>query len=256
MLASVGMLPGVRMRRTLRLAKDVFFCVSEDHGIFLDLKGDAYSAVRLCGASRDARTKRDAATTIAARLSGHRRDLMAAGLLGFDGGGSAIDAFLAIPGPERHIFGPYAGRTFGQARGAEFDVRASLEDALAVFVACRRASSWLRRRSLCELVHRLRDRRATARANLRMGGAGYDLAELRRETAKFRKLRPWYPRAYLCLFEAVALLEYLAARNHFPACIFAVQAEPFGAHCWVQAGATLLNESLEYAGRFTPIMSI
>jgi hypothetical protein len=35
-----------------------------------------------------------------------------------------------------------------------------------------------------------------------------------------------------------------------------VQAKPFGAHCWLQSGETLLNETLEFAGEFAPIMVV
>lgn len=256
MPAVVCMLWGVRMRATPRLAEDVFFCVSEGYGIFLDLKSDAYSAVRLRGQGRDLTVNDNRASCISVRLSDHHDELVEAGLLVFSERGRALDAFRDIARPESHVLGPNAGRLFGEVRDAGTGVRIRFRELFAFFLACRRASSWLRRWSMCELVHHLRERRARVGTRLQAGCAVQNCEGLKRETAIFRKLRPLYPRAYLCLFEAVALLNYLASRGHFPACIFAVQADPFGAHCWLQADDALLNESLEYAGRFTPIMSI
>jgi len=54
----------------------------------------------------------------------------------------------------------------------------------------------------------------------------------------------------------LALLEFLAIKNLYPTWVFGVQAQPFGAHCWLQEGDKLLNESVEYAGQFTPIMAV
>ncbi|RYZ14310.1 MAG: lasso peptide biosynthesis B2 protein [Alphaproteobacteria bacterium] len=59
-----------------------------------------------------------------------------------------------------------------------------------------------------------------------------------------------------CLYDALALLEFLALKNLYPTWVFGVQAQPFGAHCWLQSSDILLNESTEYAGQFTPIMTV
>jgi hypothetical protein len=106
------------------------------------------------------------------------------------------------------------------------------------------------KKHLREVVSAVRKRKASA------GGDTLDLDALRRHAAIYAKLRPWYPRRYLCLYDALALVEFLARRNLFPKWVFAVQAQPFGAHCWVQAGEHLLNEVTEYALEFTPIMTI
>jgi hypothetical protein len=54
----------------------------------------------------------------------------------------------------------------------------------------------------------------------------------------------------------LALIEFLARRRLYPLWVFGVQAQPFGAHCWVQSNGHLLNEGMEYARQFTPIMSV
>lgn len=83
-----------------------------------------------------------------------------------------------------------------------------------------------------------------------------DLERLREETSAFCQLRPWYPRDYRCLFDSFALSEFLFARRIFSRWVFGVQVMPFGAHCWLQIGELVLNESIEEAGRYTPILAI
>jgi len=51
----------------------------------------------------------------------------------------------------------------------------------------------------------------------------------------FGSLRLFYPRSYLCLFDSLALIHFLARSNLYPDWVFGVRAEPFEAHCWVQA---------------------
>jgi Transglutaminase-like superfamily len=38
--------------------------------------------------------------------------------------------------------------------------------------------------------------------------------------------------------------------------VFGVNADPFEAHCWVQAGSVVLNDTLGRVSSFTPIMSV
>ena len=74
--------------------------------------------------------------------------------------------------------------------------------------------------------------------------------------AAFEHLRPLYPRPYLCLFDSLALLEFLAAYHSYPRIVFGVVADPFQAHCWLQEGDVLLNDDLEQVGKYEPIMSV
>jgi hypothetical protein len=70
----------------------------------------------------------------------------------------------------------------------------------------------------------------------------------------FLSLRPLYPREYLCLFDSLCLVHFLAQFGHFPQWIFGVKLEPFGAHCWVQSGDVVLNDTVEVIGQYTPIL--
>jgi hypothetical protein len=69
-------------------------------------------------------------------------------------------------------------------------------------------------------------------------------------------LRPLYPRDYLCLFDSLALIEFLAQHGLYPTWVFGVTSDPFMAHCWVQEGDTLLNDTVAHVGQFVPLMTV
>jgi len=79
---------------------------------------------------------------------------------------------------------------------------------------------------------------------------------LRELVAIFHYLRPFYLRKYLCLYDSLALVEFLAVYRSYPQWAFGVTAEPFGAHCWVQEHDLVLNDTVERVTRYTPIMII
>lgn len=81
-------------------------------------------------------------------------------------------------------------------------------------------------------------------------------AELSTLVTAFNQLRPFYPRAYLCLYDSLALLEFLSRRGFYPLWTFGVKSDPFGAHCWVQWGGLILNDSVARVNQYTPIMTI
>jgi hypothetical protein len=63
-------------------------------------------------------------------------------------------------------------------------------------------------------------------------------------------------RKHVCLYDSLALVEFLAHYRLFPQWVFGVMAEPFAAHCWVQQDDRVLNDSVDYVRGFTPIMVV
>lgn len=59
-----------------------------------------------------------------------------------------------------------------------------------------------------------------------------------------------------CLPRSIALVLCLAARHVRAHIVIGVRIAPFGAHCWVQAGNEVLNESVEEVLLYTPILAI
>jgi hypothetical protein len=72
----------------------------------------------------------------------------------------------------------------------------------------------------------------------------------------FDSLRLFFPRPYLCLFDSLALIHFLARFKLYPDWVFGVSADPFEAHCWVQAGSVVLNDTIARVSAFTPIMCV
>jgi transglutaminase superfamily protein len=137
------------------------------------------------------------------------------------------------------------------ARESTLSERIPLHLAVRFFVACGTVDLRLRTRSFeRNLAKILRRRRRAESANTIC-----DSARAVRLISIFRTLRPLYPRSYLCLFDSLALIEFLAGCRLFPQVVFGVVADPFQAHCWVQEGTTVLNDDLERVRRYRPIMS-
>ncbi len=121
----------------------------------------------------------------------------------------------------------------------------------AFFLASASASRRLNNGSLNQNILHVRERRGRRRTHM-----PFDFQKARQLVAIFEGLRLFYPRGYLCMFESLALIEFLAYFQLFPSWVFAVSADPFQAHCWVQEGSVLLNDSIARISSFTPIMQI
>jgi hypothetical protein len=236
------------MRGQLSLSDEVYFCIAEGQGIFLDLNRDAYNAIPL-GTAATAGGVHSQDDVLHA-FDKHREELLQEGLLAERRGDDEnLLAFKTIPQPCGNLFLDDQ-RAYGLAGQASNKVVVRARDVLDFFRSARRASALLKDRHIRDIV---------AGVSARKGDYSVreaDLEVLRRETAIFRKLRPWYPRRYLCLWDSLALIEFLARRRLYPLWVFGVQAQPFGAHCWLQTADLLLNEAKEYAGQFTPIMAV
>jgi Transglutaminase-like superfamily len=119
------------------------------------------------------------------------------------------------------------------------------------------AASWttahrLRREPLVQTVRNVeRMRKHGLRSN-----SPFDFDKAAQLVSIFCGLRLFYPRVYLCLFDSLALLEFLGRYRLFPKLTFGVRAEPFEAHCWLQAEGTVLNDTLERVAVYDPIMYV
>jgi hypothetical protein len=124
--------------------------------------------------------------------------------------------------------------------------------ALAFFRSARFADRCLRESTTARTVQRVAERKR-------------QFAHFPRDTspeaiqtlvAAFHLLRPCFDRKYLCLFDSLALIDFLANYSVFPSWVFGVQSEPFAAHCWVQSHGVVLNDSLDRTRGYTPLMAV
>jgi len=80
--------------------------------------------------------------------------------------------------------------------------------------------------------------------------------ELLEATRQFARARRYVPIEPVCLLDSLSLLRFLSRRGLSANIVFGVQPEPFAAHCWIQAGDIVLNETLSDANAHTPIRKV
>lgn len=77
-----------------------------------------------------------------------------------------------------------------------------------------------------------------------------------RRARVFLGLMPWSPIQGACLMQSALCLTYLAQAGLAADWVFGVRTWPFSAHCWVQAGDLVLNDSAERVAAYKPILKI
>ncbi len=168
--------------------------------------------------------------------------LCARGLLCDEGGAANTGSgeVASAPTPRRDLTMTQAP-TPRRARVASFVYAAAL------------AAATLKARGLHHAVARTSRRRLARR---RASSASCeDLDSASELVASFQRLRPLlFSARDACLFNSLALIEFLARHDCYPNLVLGVRARPFAAHCWVQLDDTVLNDGVEHVSRYTPIM--
>ncbi|WIW89567.1 lasso peptide biosynthesis B2 protein [Sphingobium sp. V4] len=113
-----------------------------------------------------------------------------------------------------------------------------------------RASIRLRRRSLAWLPQWVRERRRISSERRSPETAWQVVTDAFAATVSIR------PRSDRCLSSSIAFLDVGFSRDLDAQLVFGVYSCPFSAHCWVQAGDTVLNDRIENVRTFTPILAI
>ena len=112
----------------------------------------------------------------------------------------------------------------------------------------------LRFRSLQAIVTTVQCRRDRGQVCPSTAGS---LDEMKTGTARYDRLRPFvFSARENCLHDSLALVDFLAAEGLFPQWVIGVKTRPFGAHSWVQAGSTVLNDQHETVRQFRPILVV
>lgn len=224
-----------------RLPLHVHCCQRGNAFVFLDLKQDDYTLV--CGPAADA--LRALANSDASQSSTPPDDplseLERGGLLTkAHGAGRPFAPTDIDPGVEPLV-------DFDELLAA----RTHLTDWWNFLAACMTASLRLKWHPIERTVGSVA-RRKVSRATRR----SLDIDEARRLTAVFHRLRRLFPSNYMCLFDSLALIQFLARYDIHPTWIFGVKLEPWQAHCWIQHGPFTFNERAENVASYTPIMAI
>ena len=119
----------------------------------------------------------------------------------------------------------------------------------AAFVVAR----WsLKHRPIKEVVQAARQRKRHASAT-----SSVDIAVIRELVTAFAHMRPlFYTARDGCLLDSVTLTHFLARYGVFPTWVFGVQTDPFYAHCWVQHGDFVFNDTPDFIKGFSPILVV
>lgn len=213
--------------QAFRLPAHIHFCEIRGERIFLDLNRDRYF-----------RLPPTADTAFAALLdqgteaSPELEALAVAGLLVPPPGGRP-PAATVHPVPERSLIEEETG------------ARASWTAAPEVLMLVLKARRAVSRRQLPRLIGP--DVPAAPPP-----GAGQERLDLCVEA--FLQGRRLVPIALNCLYDSLALRQFLRRRSIHADLVIGVKLHPFGAHCWLQDGNRVLNDTVASARDFAPIL--
>ena len=233
------------------LSKDCFACNTQNYWIILSASRDKYSCV----------THADL-MSIGNRLHGWQDRSGGAGY--FSQFGAEADTLIdSLISKGIITANPSDGKPFAESecQVCEREAETPEPDAPAkrplfyvarFILACAKIDWQLRKRDLFRILARIERRRLLARSSAAIRSVTHASTLI----AAFTDLRALYPRPYLCLFDSLALLEFLATYRIFPRLVFGVVADPFQAHCWLQDGNVVLNDDLEQVGKYKPILSM
>lgn len=75
-------------------------------------------------------------------------------------------------------------------------------------------------------------------------------------TRVFLKARKLVPIENCCLLDSLSLASFLTKRRLYVNIVFGVTSDPFSAHCWVQSGNIVLNDTVGHTRTYTVIRVI
>jgi hypothetical protein len=126
---------------------------------------------------------------------------------------------------------------------------------LRFLATCSTVALRLKLRPLERSLAHLTQRKSRGTRHFIADGAALDKA--RDLTRTFFYMRPLaYAARNRCLLDSLTLAEFLAGYGIRATCVFGVRANPFEAHCWLQIGSHVVNETPEMAQRYAPILSV
>ncbi len=220
----------------MQLREGVFFCIANRQVVLLDLPADRYFALP---ARADAAFQRLAA---GAAVSDETRScleaLLAQGLL--------IDEPRSSPLLAHEVATPQTALVWNCS------ARPKSVDLVRGWITYQSTALRFQHRPLAHWIGKIAGRKcaATDRSCL------FDLSACADQCNAFYTIRKIAPSRDLCLPWSIALVDYLAKADIYPQLVLGVRMKPYGAHAWVQAGNTVLNDEPDHVRRFTPILVV
>lgn len=230
------------------LTSHVFVCISGEQVILLDLHRDQYLALsdesaRLLG-SVIVDWPVEPIGGVQQNIDATVEELVARGLITLDPQQGKPAGMIEHPRPSETLL-PQA-QLFADSRSPRSSARALRFARIAV--AAVQARLWLRFHSIEWIVNNLS--RGEVRPPL-------DESAARCHVALFYRARPFlFSSRNACLFDSLALLLFLRRAGVYPQWVFGVRTGPFAAHCWLQSGSIVLNDTVDNVRSYTPIMAV
>ena len=239
-----------RLSAPFFLQPHVFLCQAKRHWVILDVNRDKYFCVdrqqfealgdSLEGWEDSSVVLKECPVALSGDAAALANDLLRQDVLTERAAGAKHARATTYPLPTEAVDPELSSR------------RSPVAHAVAFFASCARAARELskqRFQSTVDLVRARKGRHAH-------GTRPFDFERARSLASVFERLRLFYPRSYLCMFDSLALIHFLARFDLYPDWVFGVNADPFEAHCWVQAGRVVLNDTVQRVSSFTPIMYV
>ncbi len=229
-----------------RLPSHVFACLTNEAVIFLDLRRNKYVGVRAAVVDAISTLLDPGGSTRHGFDSVERSNEGIEGLIQNGLLLHSSDAGKAVDPPRlHHASVPLLPEDMPDV----VTIRAG--DVLLFARAVLAAHFQLKTRSLEAVVTAGRRRRTSAAFR------DLDVARTRALVTAFRRLRPFlFAARNACLFDSLALLNFLRLAGIYPHWVFGVRSSPFAAHCWLQQGNTVLNDTPQRVTAYTPIMVV
>jgi hypothetical protein len=237
------------------LASHVYVCFTEDYVVLQDLKKDKYLAVPceaffslrslLAGLDRVSGFETFDSRSDSSELL---KELCGQGLLTTDRRMGRDVAPVEMPAAKRQLIPALRPDAILCDLPSNVPPIGSL-DVAKVSAACVRATFMLRTMPILKIVRRFERRRMH---NPESAPAASPSALV----AKFKvTATALFTTKDKCLWESIALLEFLAVHRHFPRFVMGVRTGPFSAHSWVQCDDVVYNDSPEHVRGYRPILA-
>lgn len=210
------------------LRSGLSFCIVDGHVIFLDLPADRYFQLT--------REAEDAFVHLYTSPAENPSDLAKVQL-----------SRVLVSAPDiNRLLGPVVPVPTGRSIAMDWEKPAPAL-ALRALVAQFAMERILKRRGLAGAVDHLRRQKDRLRAGARTGSTferwieGFEQAKLLRSPVN------------RCLSRSMAMASCLFRAGFAVQLVMGVRLRPFAAHCWVQDGGSLLNDTPEEVATFTPV---
>lgn len=210
-----------------RLRDGLSFCWIDGHAIFLDIRNDRYF-----------RLSHSMEAIFSAFIDGRNSETDSAALAR----SNILTTEPKIEGNDGVLPPAPPTRSILEQPGLPVSVSVPiLLEISALVLATRRA---LKARALADVMDRfILYRQKSAQAPAAQPETAH-IDQIFAAAKSFNRARLYVPVKTSCLLDSLSMAKFLSRRRIFPNIVFGVTRDPFAAHCWVQVGDLVLNDTV------------